>query len=253
MGCESFTRRLRTAHGGLSTPGSRSTTSTTLERELVKARRRGVRHRAGAGQGLQFPADDFFTSRRRSFAANTERFSSATKSRPVSDAPARCLASSTGISSRTSSRWRRRLSGGYVPCGAIVTRREIYQKTFSRMDRCVVHSTTFGRNNLAMACGLAALEVIDDEKLVENSARMGALLMRADRCAPREALVHQGSARQRTDDRDRVPRAERVQAEDGLETSAQSRQGALCPDGRDPDAEHSIASSPRSPGTPWTW
>ena len=69
------------------------------------------------------------------------------------------------------------LSGGYVPCGAIVARREIYQKTFSRMDRCVVHSTTFGRNNLAMACGLAALEVLDDEKLVENSARMGALLL----------------------------------------------------------------------------
>ncbi len=69
------------------------------------------------------------------------------------------------------------LSGGYVPCGAIVTRRAIYQKTFSRMDRCVVHSTTFGRNNLAMACGLAALQVIDEEKLVENSARMGALLM----------------------------------------------------------------------------
>ena len=69
------------------------------------------------------------------------------------------------------------LSGGYVPCGAIMTRREIYQKTFSRMDRCVVHSTTFGRNNLAMACGLAALEVMDDEKLVENSAQMGALLL----------------------------------------------------------------------------
>jgi ornithine--oxo-acid transaminase len=69
------------------------------------------------------------------------------------------------------------LSGGYVPCGAIVTRREIYQKTFSRMDRCVVHSTTFGRNNLAMACGLASLEVIDNEKLIENSAKMGALLI----------------------------------------------------------------------------
>jgi ornithine--oxo-acid transaminase len=69
------------------------------------------------------------------------------------------------------------LSGGYVPCGAIITRREIYQKTFSRMDRCVVHSTTFGRNNLAMACGLAALEVIDSENLIENSARMGTLLM----------------------------------------------------------------------------
>ncbi len=69
------------------------------------------------------------------------------------------------------------LSGGYVPCGAIVARREIYQKTFSRMDRCVVHSTTFGRNNLAMACGLASLEVLEKEKLVENSARMGDLLM----------------------------------------------------------------------------
>jgi acetylornithine/succinyldiaminopimelate/putrescine aminotransferase len=68
------------------------------------------------------------------------------------------------------------LSGGYVPCGAMVTRREIYQKTFSRMDRCVVHSTTFGRNNLAMACGLTALEVLDDEKLIENAARMGQLV-----------------------------------------------------------------------------
>jgi ornithine--oxo-acid transaminase len=68
------------------------------------------------------------------------------------------------------------LSGGYVPCGAIITRRDIYQKTFSRMDRCVVHSTTFGRNNLAMACGLAALEVIDSEGLIENAAKMGARL-----------------------------------------------------------------------------
>jgi acetylornithine/succinyldiaminopimelate/putrescine aminotransferase len=69
------------------------------------------------------------------------------------------------------------LSGGFVPCAAILTRRDIYQKTFSRMDRCVVHSTTFGRNNLAMACGLAALEVIDSEHLVENSAQIGTVLM----------------------------------------------------------------------------
>src|SRR5947199_488677 len=69
------------------------------------------------------------------------------------------------------------LSGGYVPCGAILTRREIYQKTFSRMDRCVFHSTTFGRHSSAMAFGLAALEVIDKEKLIENAAKVGALLM----------------------------------------------------------------------------
>ncbi len=65
------------------------------------------------------------------------------------------------------------LSGGYVPVGAIVMRREIYQKTFSRLDRCVVHSSTFGRNNMAMACGLATLQVLDDEDLVANAARTG--------------------------------------------------------------------------------
>src|SRR5260370_1964028 len=67
------------------------------------------------------------------------------------------------------------LSGGYVPSGAIVTRREIYQKTFSRMDRCVVHSTTFGRNNLAMASGLPPLEVIHTAKLTNNSAKIAPL------------------------------------------------------------------------------
>ena len=82
------------------------------------------------------------------------------------------------------------LSGGYVPCGAIVTRRNIYQKTFSRMDRCVVHSTTFGRNNLAMACGLASLEIIDDEHLVENAAKMGALLMQEiDRLRDKHSFI----------------------------------------------------------------
>lgn len=65
------------------------------------------------------------------------------------------------------------LSGGYVPCGAVVTRRRIHQAMFSRLDRCVVHSTTFGRNNLAMAAGLAALHVLEEEKLAENAARRG--------------------------------------------------------------------------------
>lgn len=67
------------------------------------------------------------------------------------------------------------LSGGYVPAAAFVTRRDIHQRVFSRLDRCVVHSTTFGRNNLAMACGLATLHVIQHEKLVENAAWAGQL------------------------------------------------------------------------------
>ena len=82
------------------------------------------------------------------------------------------------------------LSGGFVPCGAILTRRSIYQKVFSRLDRAVVHSSTFGRNNLAMACGLAALDVLENEKLIENSAIMGRkLLERVDALRAKHSLI----------------------------------------------------------------
>jgi len=65
------------------------------------------------------------------------------------------------------------LSGGYVPVGAILTRREIHSKVFSGLERAVVHSNTFGMNELAMGAGLAMLEVLEDEDLIANAARMG--------------------------------------------------------------------------------
>ncbi len=71
------------------------------------------------------------------------------------------------------------LSGGYVPVGAMLTRRWIYQKLFNRMDRCWVHSTTFGRNNLGVACGLAMLHVLEEGNLVERSAVQGQKLIDA--------------------------------------------------------------------------
>lgn len=69
------------------------------------------------------------------------------------------------------------LSGGFVPVGAICYRRSIYDKVFTDMEHCVVHSNTFGRNIMAMAAGLAAITVLEEEKLVENAARMGRLIM----------------------------------------------------------------------------
>ncbi|MDR3227814.1 MAG: aspartate aminotransferase family protein [Puniceicoccales bacterium] len=71
------------------------------------------------------------------------------------------------------------LSGGLVPVGAITARRAIYQSVYSNMERCVVHSSTFGRNNLAMVCGLATLAVLRDEQLVERSHERGAQLTAA--------------------------------------------------------------------------
>lgn len=65
------------------------------------------------------------------------------------------------------------LSGGFVPVGATVTRPEIMDAVFSSMERCVVHSNTFGQNDLAMAAALATLSVIEEEGLVERAATLG--------------------------------------------------------------------------------
>lgn len=70
------------------------------------------------------------------------------------------------------------LSGGMVPVGAVLTRRQIYNRVFSRMDRCVVHSSTFGQNNLAMVCGLATLSILEEENLAHAAQTLGEKLMR---------------------------------------------------------------------------
>jgi ornithine--oxo-acid transaminase len=70
------------------------------------------------------------------------------------------------------------LSGGFVPVGAVAGKRWIFERTFNRMDRAVVHGSTFGKNNLAMAAGLATLAVLEEERLVENAALRGESLLR---------------------------------------------------------------------------
>ncbi len=65
------------------------------------------------------------------------------------------------------------LSGGFVPVGGVAMSQKIMDAVFNRMDRAVVHGSTFSKNNMSMAAGLATLEVIESEKLVENSARIG--------------------------------------------------------------------------------
>jgi ornithine--oxo-acid transaminase len=69
------------------------------------------------------------------------------------------------------------LSGGYVPVGAVVAKRKIVEAVFDKMDRAVVHSSTFGQNVLAMTAGLATLHTLDREGIVGNAATVGAELM----------------------------------------------------------------------------
>ncbi len=65
------------------------------------------------------------------------------------------------------------LSGGFVPVGGVAMTQKIMDTVYNRMDRAVVHGSTFAKNNMAMAAGLATLHVMAEEKLVENSAKIG--------------------------------------------------------------------------------
>jgi acetylornithine/succinyldiaminopimelate/putrescine aminotransferase len=70
------------------------------------------------------------------------------------------------------------LGGGYLPVSATITSRRIHDATFNRLERCQVHSTTFGQNELAMAAGLASLHVLDEEDLIERAATVGEKLLK---------------------------------------------------------------------------
>ncbi|WP_193368423.1 aspartate aminotransferase family protein [Pelagibius marinus] len=69
------------------------------------------------------------------------------------------------------------LSGGFVPVGAVAMKHWIFAKLFDRMDRALVHGSTFGKNDMAMAAGIATLEVMEEEKLVEKADSRGSALM----------------------------------------------------------------------------
>jgi ornithine--oxo-acid transaminase len=71
------------------------------------------------------------------------------------------------------------LSGGFVPVGALVCKEWIFDRVFNRMDRAVVHGSTFGKNNLAMAAGLATLEILESENLIERAAHTGTSIIDA--------------------------------------------------------------------------
>jgi ornithine--oxo-acid transaminase len=61
------------------------------------------------------------------------------------------------------------LSGGLVPVAAVLMRDAIYKSVYGSLKRSIVHTSTFSENGLAMRAGLATLQVIEDEQLVERS------------------------------------------------------------------------------------
>lgn len=71
------------------------------------------------------------------------------------------------------------LSGGYIPVGAMITSDRIFRSVYGSVDKVLKHSSTFGRNQLAMVAGLATLAAFDEEGIVERARVTGEAWMAA--------------------------------------------------------------------------
>jgi ornithine--oxo-acid transaminase len=84
------------------------------------------------------------------------------------------------------------LSGGFMPVAAMATTRAIFQRAVGALERSYVHQSTYGRNRLSMAAGLATLRVIERDGLVEHAARMGVRLAQGlEQLRDRHEIVHE--------------------------------------------------------------
>ncbi len=83
------------------------------------------------------------------------------------------------------------LSGGFVPVGAMLTSEKVFSSVHDSMEDALKHSSTFGRNQLAMVAGLATLAALDDEDIIARAERTGADLQAKLRgLAARYDLIH---------------------------------------------------------------
>ncbi len=68
------------------------------------------------------------------------------------------------------------LSGGVVPVGAFIARAQLWNRAFGRAP--LLHTSTFGGNELACAAALAAMDVLENEGLVQAARDRGEQLLR---------------------------------------------------------------------------
>ena len=65
------------------------------------------------------------------------------------------------------------ISGGLVPCSAVLMSDAICKSVYSSIQRSLVHTSTFSENGLAMRAGLATLDVLEDEQLGRRATIVG--------------------------------------------------------------------------------
>lgn len=67
------------------------------------------------------------------------------------------------------------LSGGVIPIGAYIARPSVWNAAYAKAP--LMHTSTFGGNELACAAALAALDVLADEDLARNARERGVELL----------------------------------------------------------------------------
>lgn len=68
------------------------------------------------------------------------------------------------------------MSGGLIPCGAVLMSEEVCGSVYSSLPRAFVHTSTFSENSLAMRAALATLDVLEGENLGERALEAGGYL-----------------------------------------------------------------------------
>ena len=71
------------------------------------------------------------------------------------------------------------ISGGLVPCRAVLMSDEICKSVYSSIQRSLVHTSTFSENGLAMRAGLTTLDILEDEQLGRRATTAGESLRNA--------------------------------------------------------------------------
>jgi len=69
------------------------------------------------------------------------------------------------------------LGGGVMPISAFTTTEEIWDRAFGGVEKCALHTSTFGGNARACAAGIASIEVMIKEDLAEQTRGKGAYLL----------------------------------------------------------------------------
>jgi ornithine--oxo-acid transaminase len=65
------------------------------------------------------------------------------------------------------------LSGGLVPCSAVLMSDAIYNSVYSSLRRSLIHTSTFGENSLAVRAALTTLDILEDERLGQRANAAG--------------------------------------------------------------------------------